>query len=318
VNAPQLRPLGIGEVLDVAIKIYWRNARTLMFLVLFVVGPAQLLLNFVTVSATPEDEEDFLTTTETGEVEFDSTELGTLFAGLGAAAIISFLASTIATGAAFRAIAESYLGRKPEWRESLGYVLRRLHSVLWVTMLSALLVVLGFILCIAPGVYLLVAFTVAVPVLLTEGVKGRHALGRSRDLVRGRWWHTLAIVFLGALLVGIVAGAIQGLATVFVSTDAGSDPAIAVIVGTISGTLSAVITTPFQAAYTTVLYFDLRVRKEAFDLQLLAQQIGVEPPPGALAAEAPAPMQRHEDSEQPPYWPPPPGWKPRSARDAEE
>jgi hypothetical protein len=309
VNAPQLRPLGIGEVLDVAIKIYWRNARTLMFLVLFVVGPAQLLLNFVTVSATPEDEEDFLTTTETGDVEFDSTELGTFFAGLGAALVISFLASTIATGAAFRAIAESYLGRKPGWRESLGYVLRRLHSVLWVTILGGLLVGLGIILCIVPGVYLLVAFTVAVPVLLTEGVKGRRALGRSRDLVRGRWWHTLAIVFLGALLVGIVGGAIQGLATVFVSTDAGSDPAIAVIVGTISGTLSAVITTPFQAAYTTVLYFDLRVRKEAFDLQLLAQQIGVEPPPGAVAAEAPAPISR-DDSEQPPYWPPPPGWRP--------
>ena len=308
-QAPQLRPLGIGEILDVAIKIYFRNARTLMFLVLFVVGPAQLLLNFVTISATPEEGEDFLTTTETGEVEFDSAQLGTFFAGLGAGLVITFLATTIATGAAFRAIAESYLGRKPEWRESLGYVLRRLHSVLWVTVLGGLLVGLGILLCIAPGIYLVVAFTVAVPALLTEGVRGRRALGRSRELVRGRWWPTLGVVVLGAILTAIVAGAIQGLATVVVSTDAGSDPAAAVVVGTISGTLSAMITTPFQAAYTTVLYFDLRVRKEAFDLQLLAQQIGVEPPPGAVAAEAPTPVAR-DDSAQPPYWPPPPGWRP--------
>jgi hypothetical protein len=63
------------------------------------------------------------------------------------------------------------------------------------------------------------------------------------------------------------------------------------------------------------------VRKEAFDLQLLAQQIGVDPDSVAVPA---APLRvgtwedELDDGEQPPYWPPPPGWKPRSARDAEE
>ena len=51
--APQLRPLGIGEILDVGIKIYFRNAWTLFRLVLFVVLPAQILVNLVQVSALP-------------------------------------------------------------------------------------------------------------------------------------------------------------------------------------------------------------------------------------------------------------------------
>src|SRR5207245_2753920 len=53
VSAPALRPLGIGEILDVGIKIYWRHALTLFRIVLFVVLPAQILVNVVQVSALP-------------------------------------------------------------------------------------------------------------------------------------------------------------------------------------------------------------------------------------------------------------------------
>jgi hypothetical protein len=65
-----------------------------------------------------------------------------------------------------------------------------------------------------------------------------------------------------------------------------------------------------------VLYFDLRVRKEAFDLQLLAERIGVEPRPEWERAPLPAsPLApAGHGGAQPPYWPPPPGWKPEPAQ----
>jgi hypothetical protein len=40
------------------------------------------------------------------------------------------------------------------------------------------------------------------------------------------------------------------------------------------------ISTPLQAALLTVLYFDLRVRKEGFDLELLAREMGAGAQPG--------------------------------------
>ena len=43
--------------------------------------------------------------------------------------------------------------------------------------LGAVVTVLGLIACIVPGIYLAVAFTVAVPVLLTEGLRGRDGAG---------------------------------------------------------------------------------------------------------------------------------------------
>ena len=302
-SVPQLRPLGIGEILDVSLKIAWRNAGTLLRIVFFVVAPAQVLSALIQVSSTPDDEpaRGFFDTSGT------ETETWTIFAGFAVAGVIGFLAGQLATGACFKAVAQAYLGERTTWRDSLGFALRRFRSILWIVILGGFLTLLGFLLLIVPGVYLAVAFAVALPVLMTEGVRGRKALGRSRSLVKGRWWRTAILLLVAGLLVSIVGGAITAAvsALTFASPD---EPVVVFLVGALSGTVAALVTTPFSAAYHTVLYFDLRVRKEAFDLQLLAEHLGVEPPPGWT----PAPEVPEESAEQPPYWPPPPGWRPGS------
>jgi hypothetical protein len=70
------------------------------------------------------------------------------------------------------------------------------------------------------------------------------------------------------------------------------------------------LTTPFTAAIAVVIYVDLRVRKEAFDLQLLAGQLGVDPPEGLSTTYAPLLPADPPSGSQPPFWPPPPGWTP--------
>jgi hypothetical protein len=60
-----------------------------------------------------------------------------------------------------------------------------------------------------------------------------------------------------------------------------------------------------------VLYFDLRVRKEGFELELLAQRVGIAPPEGTTFAPSPIPPPPPVlGDDQPPFWPPPPGWRP--------
>jgi hypothetical protein len=305
--------LGIGEIFDVAITIYRRNARVLITLVFVVVAPIEILSALIQASALPDDGGAFVTETETGEITFDDETWRTV-AAFALAGVLSFLGATVATGACFKAVAEGYVGTRAEWRPALRYAARRLHSILWVTFLGGLLAILGLVLLIVPGVYLYIGFAVAVPVLLTEGLKGRHALGRSRQLVKGRWWPTFGVVVLGAILVGIVQGALGGLAGVASFTE-GPDTLASFVATTVATVLASVIATPFAAAFVTILYFDLRVRKEAFDLQLLAQQVGVDP----VAGESPARFRGEEQlrpeelaaDDQPPYWPPPPGWKPR-------
>jgi hypothetical protein len=45
--------------------------------------------------------------------------------------------------------------------------------------------------------------------------------------------------------------------------------------------IGAILTTPFLTLVAVLLYFDARVRKEAFDLTLMARQLGTSRPVGA-------------------------------------
>jgi hypothetical protein len=306
---PQLRPLGIGEILDVGIKITMRHWWTLARAVLVVVIPLQLAAAIIDVSASG----GVITTSgETGTVDPD--EVWTFAAAALVAVMLTLLAQTIATGACFKAVADAYLGRVPSWRRSLVEVLRRLHSIIWVSLLAFFLGALGLVLCIAPGIWLYVSWTVAVPALLTEGVKGRKALGRSFRLVKGFWWRTLAIVLLGSFLAGILQAAIGGVLTAIAfATDSA---VVDVVTSMLSAVAAGAITVPFVAAVTIVLYVDLRVRKEGFDLALLLAGFE-EADSGAPSASAPPapppfvpPPRPTFTGTQPPFWPPPPGWKP--------
>ena len=302
-----LRPLGVGEILDVAIKIYRSRFGDLVKAVSVVLGPVFVLAAAIRLSLPTED--TFLESTQPGATpEFEAEEFWAFLAGTVLIAILAFIAGQVATGACFKAVGGAYFDERPDWRESLRFARSRLGSLLWLSFLLPLLLVPATLACIAPGVYLYVAWAVATPVLLLEDVRGRRALKRSRGLVTGRWWPTLGLLVLTAILTGLVQAVFVGLAAGVVSV---SDNEVArAVADAVGQTASSALVTPLSAAVTTVLYFDLRVRKEGFDLELLAHRLGVEPgtaAAGEISERAP-PAVRSDD--EPPFWPPPPGWRP--------
>ena len=177
-----------------------------------------------------------------------------------------------------------------------------------------IVVALGLFLLLVPGIWLAVAFAVSVPALLLERVGPFAAFGRSFRLVRGRWWATFGTLIVGYVLVGIIAALVQGIVMVVPSVLADGNTLVGVVSSVVGGTLGAVITTPYSAAVVALIYFDLRVRKEGLDLQLIAQGADVERDPDA---PLPAPfagsrVERGPGGER--YWsptpaaaPPPPG-----------
>src|SRR4051812_1191178 len=197
-QAPALRPLGIGEILDVGIKIYFRNAWTLFRLVLFVVLPAQILSAVIRASALPSGSDTFGLGFGSSTDTVTTDDAWTAAVGFMVATIIGALAGKLAQAGCFRAVADAYLGEPVSWRESLRYALKRLPVVVGVTIVSTIFVAIGVIFCIVPGIYLWAGFYVAIPVVLVEGVGPFRALGRSRELVRGRWWGTFGVAVLGS------------------------------------------------------------------------------------------------------------------------
>jgi hypothetical protein len=335
-----MRPLGFGEIFDVAIKIFWRNAGTLIAIVAFVIVPVQIVSSLILVSTFPEPEvlggSVFQPATPPETTELISGEdLTLMLAGVVVVWVVSFIATALATGASYKAVGDAYLGQRPDWRTSLRFGTRRMHSVMWITFLSAFLIallfvvagfagfffalseealgvvvfVLGFIAAAVAGVWLWTSWAVALPAMLTEDTRGSKALRRSFQLVRRTWWRTFGLLLLGYVGAGVISGIISTIPQLVLLTDIGDSLAATLTVNGLGTALASILTTPFLTALVSVLYFDLRVRKEGFDLQLLAMRIGA-PPPAELpeALRPPAPIGPYPP---PPAYPgqgPPPGY----------
>ena len=99
------------------------------------------------------------------------------------------------------------------------------------------------------------------------------AISRSWELTKDNWWRvfgTLAVVFILLFVISIALGGVLG--AVLLSSDSISEVAFAVLT-TLIGLLIAAITYPLIASVVTVMYYDLRVRNEGFDLQTLSYRL---------------------------------------------
>ena len=293
-----------------AIKVYRLRFATLVKATAILVAPVSALGAVVQLSASPDGID-----TSPGQFEVDPgsdpdlSDFWAFLAGLLVVAVLTFVATQLATAASLKIIAGTYLSEEADWRDSLRFAVSRLGSLVWLSAITGVLMLLAFLACVVPMIYLYAAWAVAVPVLLLDDVRGRRALRRSRHLVRGRWWATAAALVLSTLLVTIVSGVFTFVGAGLVAA-ADNDVADAVVNGLMS-TGGSVLTTPFAAAVTAVIYFDLRVRKEGFDLEMLARQVGVDPTEVREGAgiDVVGDQPPVDGGDEPPFWPPPPGWR---------
>jgi membrane-anchored glycerophosphoryl diester phosphodiesterase (GDPDase) len=135
-----------------------------------------------------------------------------------------------------------------------------------------IVVMIGFLLLIVPGAILTSALAVAPSALVVEGLSASEAMNRSWNLTKGHRWKVfwtmvvaVVLIYAVTLSAGVIAGVISNLL--------GAAPLIAVVLATALGALLSLFVYPFMYAAVTVLYYDLRVRKEGFDLEMLESQL---------------------------------------------
>ncbi|MGL5825881.1 MAG: hypothetical protein ACRCYU_13890 [Nocardioides sp.] len=112
------------------------------------------------------------------------------------------------------------------------------------------------------------------PLMLERGGIGR-ALGRSYRLTGGHFWRTFGIAMLTLVLTSVASGILTfPLSMVAVAIAVSSDGTISLmtnaVIQAVSTIISSAFVTPFSAAVACLQYVDLRMRKEAFDLHLVA------------------------------------------------
>ncbi|HWF33817.1 MAG TPA: hypothetical protein VG295_00545 [Solirubrobacteraceae bacterium] len=315
------RPMGVGEILDAGIKVYLRNARLLMGLAATVVIPLQTISWVVLLSIVSSS--DQVPNSFSAVTSSSATTTTDGAAALGAEAVLAvvgLIASALVTAACVKAVSDLYLGQPTSFGESLRFAGRRLLAYLAMQVLYVLGLVVGFILLIIPGIWLYGSWSVSAPALLIEGLGPAGALRRSHNLVETRWFPTAGVLLVAVVMTGLVSAALEAL-LVGVGFLPGEPPVlVGVTLVTLAGAVSSIIATPFTATVWTILYYDLRVRREGFDVDLLAEQLGL--PAASLPAEGVRSAPRYGDGAPPagpeavgqpggpPFWPPPPGWRP--------
>ena len=113
----------------------------------------------------------------------------------------------------------------------------------------------GLVLLVVPGVYVAVRWYLVPQAVVIDGARGLRALRRSGELVQGFWWRTFGLL-VAANLAAVIPGLV--LVTPFEAIASSADRAIWSLVGTVA---TETITAPFVALFSTLLYYDLRVRQ---------------------------------------------------------
>jgi hypothetical protein len=237
----------VGHVLTKAWSVFSRNFLTFML----VTGIANLppLLIQQPVPVAPADPFQNLRTTML-------------------AAFLSIVLTYLATAMVVFGAFEVMRGRPVNLGESAKVALRRFFPIIGLAIVVPVLIYLGAILLIVPGIILYTMWFVATPVCVVERLGTFRSMGRSRQLTKGNRWRVLGlslVIFIPALIVGsIVAGVmLQGGA-------AALNEAFGSTLGKIANLLWGAFWTAFYAVVVVVSYHDLRVAKEGVDTDQIA------------------------------------------------
>jgi hypothetical protein len=136
--------------------------------------------------------------------------------------------------------------------------------------LGALLAIVAFVALVPVLIVIYVRTVVAVPAIVLERASGWRGLQRSWQLISGRFWPTFGRMLLLALIASIISSVI---AAIFEIPGAALAPGSTFVFDQVASAVAAVFVGPITYIGVTLLYYDIRIRKEGFDIEMLARSL---------------------------------------------
>ena len=245
--AYNIRPLSFGEILDSAFSVFRDNFVLLAGIALIVGVPVETI-----TSAAAKAHSSVLFV------------IGSLLAPIFEPVML--VAFTVA-------VASIYLDRPVTIGDAYRSVGKVFAPFFGTLLLTDLLLMLGLLALIVPGIYFGVCWSLVFPVMIVEHRFGMMALRRSRQLVTGVWWRTVGI-FLVAALIARIPALVLSMIWSFIP-----------ILGIVLTAATSSIAQTYSLVVIVIYYFDRRCRIEDFDLRLLAEQIRADGTADAVTAQ---------------------------------
>jgi len=234
-NAPALRPRSVGEILDTAFQLYRARFSEMAAATAVLVSPLLLLEIIAPLNVLPL-------------LEF----VKNIFFMAASAAVV-----VIASGA--------YEGRVVPPGEAIRAVRARFLSVWGSAIFQSILVSLGLLLLVVPGLFAL-AYTFAMQqAVMIEDRRTDDAFQRSKALAEDNVKRILATVVLAFLIVIVATIGGEALFTFF---------SMSLRMQVVLTNVVLIGLNPLAAVAGTVMYYDLRIRKEAYDVEVATERLG--------------------------------------------
>lgn len=271
-SAPlRLRPLEIGDLLDETFRMYRRH------FLLFAGISAILSIPSAALSGYAYGLLNGLLRQAALGVPPDLGFLGPTLITFGAGSLVSLALVPFTYGAVTYAACESAQGRPVTVETVLRGIFHRYFQLLGFWLLVVVMFVVTLMLCVVPvvfSIWVFIGWIAVTPIMFVENTGLGAAMGRSWQLVEGRWWRTFLILFLMVvvyLFARVALGAFVALGQLLLSIVLSQSIVLGISAAT-AQILHALVNPILQIALV-LIYFDLRVRREALDLFQLAQRV---------------------------------------------
>lgn len=255
-----LRPRSATEILDLAVRLLRRHVGALLTIALVGVVPVLIVqLFFVSM------------------LRGDPTRVLTMFTSYGLLSFLVLLAVRSFMLAALLVGADDALRTGTV---DVGSALRRsvprVGVAIGVSLLASLAIGVGFALLFVPGVYIALRLATALPAAVVEGDGVFEALQRAWKRSEGHLMHSLTTLLLLVLIFAvfsIAVGLVVGIGTAFGGGAARVGWSGVVVAQAIGAILTAAVY-PLLTNTLLVLAYDLRVRREGYDVEAMADALG--------------------------------------------
>jgi hypothetical protein len=170
--------------------------------------------------------------------------------------LLALVLYALASAACVHTIAAAREGRRIGWREGLTMGVRHLGGVVVASVIILVLVFLGLLALVLPGIWIAVALALTTPALVLEGLTPLAAIRRSFTLVQGRWWQTAGVMGLGVLIAfaGLVIVAIPA-GLLAATTD---DRSLRAVIAALANGVGTGLLVPITVGLATVLFLERR------------------------------------------------------------
>ncbi|HVA94351.1 MAG TPA: hypothetical protein VNI36_05545 [Candidatus Dormibacteraeota bacterium] len=285
-----LRPLSLGELLDRTFFLYRRN----FFLFAGLAAIPYSLFLMIQLSNTLISRLAISSPGTSVSYRLASPAIRFSIAGGGVLALAMIVAGSIALvfslGATVFAVSEIYAGRRTSIRDCLLGVRGKAGTIFGVLFLSGLILFGGLILLVIPAIYFACRICVATPAALLEDLDASESIRRSSALTKGFAGRAFMIYMLYFALTWIVLAAFQVPFVILMAANARQPQMVILwlVFMQVANFLGTVLVTPIGMIGFSLFYYDLRVRKEGFDLQLMMQAIGGDPVPPRITGGTPS------------------------------